>query len=713
MYKCQQFARPLVVFVALIVVVAAPTAAQDNRNASPEKEKELLAVLRSDAAAGDKALTCKLLAIHGSAEAVPELAKLLPDPQLSSWARIALEAIPGSEADEVLLKAADSLDGKLLVGMINSIGVRRNANAVDILNGHLQNKDVQVAAAAAVALGRIGGADATSALRSALAIETDTVRSAVAEGCVLCAERLQAEDQSAQAAAIYDEVRHADVPAQRIIEATRGAILARKEVGIPLLLEQFRSPDKKMFQLALSTAREFPGREVDQALADELASATPPKAALMIQAMADRTETVVLASLLKAAEQGPQQVRLSAIDALARVGDDSCLESLLKIALDSDSDLAQAAKATLAKIPADNVDAQFLVLLRKTEGKSYPLLIEIVGRRRIEATDVLLEALNHSDRAVRSAGLTALGETVALKDLPVLIEKVIATTNPDEALVAQRALKAASIRMPDRDRCAAELAHALQRSPDSTKGTILEILGDVGGTRALETIAAAAKSDDPVFQDVGSRLLGKWNSMDAAPVLLDLAETAEKKYQIRALRGYIAIARKFAMSPEQRAEMCQRAFDTAIRPNEQILVLDVLKLYPGAETFRLAQEAMQVPEVKREATEATLVIAQELGGKEINVAQLLSQGGFEKVELEIIQAEYGSGGTVKDVTGVIRKHAADLPFITLPSPGYNSSFGGDPLPGYVKQLKIQYRINGKEGEASFAENALIILPLPK
>jgi hypothetical protein len=62
---------------------------------------------------------------------------------------------------------------------------------------------------------------------------------------------------------------------------------------------------------------------------------------------------------------------------------------------------------------------------------------------------------------------------------------------------------------------------------------------------------------------------------------------------------------------------------------------------------------------------------------------------------------------------VIQTHASDVPLITLPSPRYNESFGGDPSPGYVKQLKIQYRINGKPGEASFAENALIFLPLPK
>jgi hypothetical protein len=53
-----------------------------------------------------------------------------------------------------------------------------------------------------------------------------------------------------------------------------------------------------------------------------------------------------------------------------------------------------------------------------------------------------------------------------------------------------------------------------------------------------------------------------------------------------------------------------------------------------------------------------------------------------------------------------------LPLIALPAADYNSSFG-DPAPGTVKQLKIHYRINGKEGEATFAENAPIIVPMPK
>ena len=704
-----------VVFIAALTVLAAATAwAWDGPAASPEKEQELLAVLRSDAPASEKAITCKSLAIYGSEAAVPDLAKLLADEQLHSWSRIALEAIPGAAADEALLAATETLQGKLLVGTVNSIGVRRNTKAAEKLATLLKNENADVASAAAVALGRIGNEGATKALRAALAGADAKVLSAVAEGCILCAERLAADGKSDDAAAIYDEVRKAEVPKQRILEATRGAILTRKAEGLALLVEQINAKDKAFFNIGLSTAREFPGSEIDKALATQLEALPPERGALLISALADRPKTVVLSVIVHAASKGSEPVRLAAVKALSQVGDASCLSVLLEIALGDNADLASAAKTTLADLPGEKINAEIAKSLAKAEGKSYPLLIELVGQRRIEATAALLKAVDSSDKVVRGAALAALGETVALKDLSVLVSQAVSPKHKDDAEAAQKALKAAAIRMPDREACAAELAKAMEDSPAAMKVTLLEILGDVGGTKALQAIGAASKGKDAQLQDAGSRVLGKWNSVEAAPVLLDLAKTGPAaQYRIRALRGYIGLARKFAMPDQQRAEMCQSALDLSKQPAEQKLVLDVMKLHPSLETLKLAIKTMQVADLKEDATQATLVIAQKLGAKGVDVKDLLNKAGLDKVKLEIIKAEYGSGTTQKDVTAVLQKQAGDLPLITLAAASYNTSFGGDPLPNSVKLLKIQYKINGKAGEASFAEDALIILPMPK
>jgi len=719
MYKT----RCLLICAALIAVAAASAradddnAADDPNAAKKENELKMIAVLESATAPkAEKAITCKRLAIYGSADAVPALKPLVADMELASWARIALEAIPGPEADEALRTALGSLQGRLAIGTINSIAVRRDAKAVNTLTARLKDKDPEVAAAAAVALGKIGNAPAIKVLRQSLAAASPVVRSAVAEGCILCAERLLAEDKSAEAVEIYDEVRKADVPKQRVVEATRGAILGRKADGIPLLVEQLRSKDKRMFRIGLRTARELSEGNVAGALLAELTGATPDRGALLLAALADCSGSTASPAVVDAAKSGPKQLRMAAIGVLQRTGDASCAPALLEIATDKDEELARAARTALAEFPNKKVDATIAAQLAKAKGKTLVALMEIVGQRQISATPALIGALDDADPAVRHAALTALGETVEQKDLDVLISRVTSAKNAEDTPTAVKALRAACVRMPDSDACTAKLVGVMSRVPTETKCTILDILGAMGGAKALEAIAAAGKDSNEQLQDAATRVLGEWMGVEAGPALLDLAKTAPvEKYRIRAIRGYIRLVRQFNMPAEQRVAMCAKALDTAQRTTEKKLVLEEvigLDRYASPDMLRLALEAAKNPALKDDAGRIAMVIAQRLGGNSAEARKLLLQMGQNPVKVEIIKAEYGAGARQKDVTETLRRHVRDLPLISLPSPKYNTAFGGDPVPGTVKQLKIQYRINGKSGQASFPEDAVIMLPMP-
>ena len=247
----------------------------------------------------------------------------------------------------------------------------------------------------------------------------------------------------------------------------------------------------------------------------------------------------------------------------------------------------------------------------------------------------------------------------------------------------------------------------------AAKSTLLEILTAMGGGKALQTVGAAAQAKSPELQDAASRLLGEWMTVDAAPVLLNLAKSnVEDKYKVRALRGCLRILRQFDVPDQQRTEMCRAVMQVAQRDDEKKLVLEVCARYPSVEMLKMAVEATKDPSLKDEATAASLSIAQKIGGSE-DVQKVLAQVGQEPVKVEIIKAEYGAGNTFKNVTDIVRKHVSNYPLIVLPSSSYNSTFGGDPVPSVVKQLKIQYRIDGKAGDASFPENATILLPIPK
>ncbi len=593
-------------------------------------ERELIEVLRSNSPEADKAIACKRLAIYGTSEGVAELASLLSNEKLASWARIALEAIPGPGADEALLKASASLQGKLLIGALNSIGVRRDAAAIDALKGRLKDADPEIASAAAVALGRIGNPAATETLLQELQNAPAKHRTAVAEGLILCAERQLTEGNPNDAIVIYDTVRKATVLKQRILEATRGAILARKDEGIPLLIESLQSNDNGLFQIGLSTAREMAGKEVDKALAKELARTNPERAALLVTAMADRTETVELDAILKVASSGPKPVRLSALRSLGSIGNASCVPPLLAIASDSDSELSKGAKIALAELTDSKVDGEILSRLPKAEGKMLIALIDIVGQRRIEATSELVKSLANADPAIRSSALTSLGATVGAGDLKVLIGQVIAPKQTEDEAVAQKALMTAAVRMPDREACSKQLVDAMEKSSVPTKVALLETLGAVGGTTALKAVGENAKSKEERLMDASTRLLGSWMTIDAAPVLLDLAKSiSSENYRNRALKGYIRIARQFTMDEKERIGMSQKAFEACRKPDEMKLVLEVLKRYPNIETLKLALQAAQTAEIKGDAVSAAQAIAAKLGDKKAEVAELFTKAGID------------------------------------------------------------------------------------
>jgi len=698
---------------ATIGLLAAVVCSAHGQDATAPAEQEYIAVLQSESPAANKAMACKKLAVHGTDAAVPDLAKLLSDEQLASWARIALEAIPGTAADEALRTAAGSLDGQLLVGVVNSIGVRRDAGALELLSGLMQNQDALVASCAAVALGRIGNEAATAKLRESLAGAPDGVKSAVAEACVLCAERALADGNSAQAIEIYDQVRAAEVPLQRRIEATRGAILARGDDGIPLLVEQLHAGDKNYFQIALTTARELPGNKIDAALAAELPTMAPFRAPMLVATMADRPQTVVLSAIQDAAAGGPTPVRIAAISALGRVGNASCLAGLLEIAGGDDAELAPTAKEALAVLPGDSIDQDIVARVGGAKGGQYIALLELFGARRIDSLDPLLKALEHSDKTVRTAALTSLGHTVPADKLSLLIKQVTSPRVAEDAPAAQLALKTASVRMPDPEATAAELAAASSKAPVATQVVLLEILAAVGGTKSLEVVQAAARTNDPQLRDASTRLLGDWATIDAAPVLLDLAKSGPAdRFKGRTLRGYIRIARQFAMESPDRVAMCRNILETATQPGDQKPAFEILERYPSIDGLKYAIELFQQPQFKDDALRSTLVVAQKTEGHNDEVLALLKEADLPKLKIEIIKAEYGAGGAQQDVTEILKQRVTDQPVILLPSPTYVASFGGDPAPEQRKQLRVEYTIDGKPAEAKFAEDRLATLHMP-
>ncbi len=694
------------------LILAAAVLATTSAHAIAQ-EARLLAVLRSDATLQEKSAACRQLARVATKEAVPTLAALLGDEQLSHMARYAMEPIQDPSADEALRDALGKLQGPQRLGVIGSLGARRDAKAVGALAELLKGADAVQAAARA--LGDIGTPEAAKALEVALSNASGANQLAICEGLLRCAEALAADGEIALSQAIYDRLRGLkDAPAQVRAAALRGAILARGKDGVPLLVEAIHGSDYALAAAAARSAMEASSPEIADALVAELPKASAQRRGLLILALADRGDSRVLPTVLQAAQSSDARLRILAFRALKRVGDASCVPALLDAAADGGDEVSQAAKASLASLQDESVDEKLVARLSEAEGKMRLVLIELAGRRRTAAAaPALWLAADDADPEVRAAALAGLGAVVETADLPKLIARLSETKDDREAAASDKALCEVCLRSEDREAVAAQVAAALPKVDGAVKARILATLNIVGGRTSLETVAAAARSGDEGLRDVAYRVLGEWKSADVAPILLELHNTvSDDRLKIRAIRGYIRIARQFDMPADRRAAMCRAALEGADRDTDKRLVLEVLLRYPSEEMQAIALEAAKVPALKEQA----LLVVMGMASKGVNRAELgkaLAQAGHTPVELEIIKGEYGVGAKDKDVTAILRKYAKNYRIIFLPSASYNQSFGGDPAQGIAKRLKIQYRIDGKEAEVSLNENATIVLPIPK
>jgi HEAT repeat protein len=180
-----------------------------------------------------KAKACQRLGELTPKEAVPALAALLADEHLSVYARYGLEPIPDSSADEALRAALSKLKGKELIGVINSIGKRRDAKAGPALARMMHGSDADVARAAAAALGSIGGAPSVKELQAALSKTAGMTRMAVADACLVCAEHFLQDGNRDQALTLYASLSATGLPKPVRLGAMQAIIREETSVGRP------------------------------------------------------------------------------------------------------------------------------------------------------------------------------------------------------------------------------------------------------------------------------------------------------------------------------------------------------------------------------------------------------------------------------------------------------------------------------------------------
>ncbi len=211
---------------------------------------------------------------------------------------------------------------------------------------------------------------------------------------------------------------------ERTLEGLRGAILARGNNGIPLLMEELQSGDRDFFNIGLRVARELPGNQATEAVIGDYKQATPDRQPLVLLALSDREDPAVVPVVTEAAEHGAKELRTVAVDILDRWGEPATLPVLLAVAADDDKDLSEAGPhfAAVTRMAGVNgVDSDLVAKLPGSSGKMRKALMIIAARRGTEkALPEIVQSVGDSDADTRGAAVQALVAPGGVNEVDVL-----------------------------------------------------------------------------------------------------------------------------------------------------------------------------------------------------------------------------------------------------------------------------------------------------
>jgi len=617
----------LVAISIVCVAVAAPMAARA-ANSHRQEEARLIQTLRGggDWAAKDKA--CRRLQVIGSKTCIPALASLLTDEKLSHIACCALEPMPFPEAARVLREALGKTSGMTKVGVITSLGYRRDKQAVPQLARLLRDTNVDVARAAAAALGRTGTPEAAGALKTFRARAPGPLLSVAAEASLTAAEQLIAQGKKDDAAEMYEELLRPKWPVHARLGAFGGILKARPGEAVSRVIKAVAGKDPALRSVAIANISALGAPGAAERFAAELPKLAADVQAMLIGALARTGDPGVLPAIVSAASSRHPDVRVAAAKGLGKVGDASTVAVLCKMVAEGRSDAEkQAAAKSLQSLRGDGVDAALVRGMGAASSSARQALINaLVVRDAKSAVPALFEQASGRDKATRVAAFKAIGWLAGAQDLPRLLRALATLVGDDGRKEAELAAVRVSRKITD-DTMRGDAALRAFRSATSAaaKHSLLRVLAGIGDVKALAVVKTAMKDRDPGVRDAAVRAMADWPDPRAVDTLLDVFKTAQSEiHRVLALRGCVRLLGMGGRPAEETVAAYRGLLKLARRTDEKKLVLGGLGKVPSAAARAVVEPMLADATVRAEAEAALLGIARGIVGSSPNEAKSIA-----------------------------------------------------------------------------------------
>lgn len=488
---------------------------------------------------------CAQLYRIGTAAEAPAVAPLLFDPATTDTARLFLERVKSEAAIAALRQALDKLEGRPLIGVVNSLSLIQDAASVDKISALTKSQDAAVALAAWRALGNFGNEAAADFLIEGLN-KADKASAPLEAAAVRTALLLEAAGKRDKALAIYRllaDARRALGARQAGFNALFAATPAEQKAA--LIAQWSKSPDVAQQKAVISQMTVLSDAALEETLHQPGIGAKVQIA--LLEELAARQGEKMLPVMLAAAKSGdPAKVQM-ALRFLASSGDPQVIPILIK-ALGADDAARTVAADALAQRPKEVAGPALLEALGK-QVEIREQVVDILSRMKYyEAIDPLTKLARSADPAVYEGAVEGLRaicdpDDTDLKRMFALYLDV--PPGPQRDCV-ERAIAYICGKNPqpsDRAKILLGLVdHHRDKKQEAFQAAVLPLLGRLGTDAVYQKIQPLLHSPSPELSAAAVRAFCNWPTAQYADALWDLAARSESQtYRSQALRAYIRV----------------------------------------------------------------------------------------------------------------------------------------------------------------------------
>lgn len=650
----------------------------------------------------NKAFIIRQMQLVGKDEVIPCLQAYLNDDRLCDPAARALIEVNSPNANKALLQALQNTQGSCRLTLVEALGDSRYAEAVAAVTPLANSADQKLSRLALYTLANIADPSSEAVLADAAGKSGFTYDVTHATPAyLLYAQRLAETGKQQQAEKIAQSLLNSANQENQVHTRTAALKLLadlKGEQSMGLLVDAAGDKHPEYRAAALKFANPYITPANNSVWLKKQRKSDPEVQAEILTMLGHNGAETAYPAVRKALKSRHEQVRLAAVGAAGRIGQERALPDLLKVMRKGGQREAAAVRDALFIMKGEGITQAVAGALPAMPAYGQAALLAVLGTRAAhEHIDQVFPFAKSEEADVRMAALSALAQMASKENLPQLFSLLNETSQPEEVRALQRAVVAATQGYENETQRADMVLRQMNQVQAEKKPLYFEILASLGGKKALEAVSQAFQTGDAKTKEAAVRALAQWSDVSAAEELYRISkDPANQAYLDPALRGYVRAINMAKATPDQKLLLLRKAMAVAYTTPQKKLILREVERNKTFPALLFAGQYLNSPEVQQEAAQAVMNIALTDKNNQGNVVRdLLTK------TIEVIKGPDSEYQVV-----AIRKFLAEMP----EGEGFVPLFNGRDLSGWkglvgdpLKRSKMNAKTLAQEQQKADAE----------